>query len=70
MSFYFFPEPIKFSYQFSRERMKLKGDSGLIEKFDMLLRSGTQQLLDKILEGISQVCFPELKAKDFLEAVK
>ena len=66
-----FPEPMKFSYQFSRDHMVVGASpemKGLVQKLDGILNS-KNQLLSQVLDGISNICFPEVKAKDFLEEI-
>ena len=66
-----FSEPMKFSYQFSRDHMVVGASpemKGLVQKLDGILNS-KNQLLSQVLDGISNICFPEVKAKDFLEEI-
>ena len=66
-----YPEPMKFSYQFSRDHMVVGASpemKGLVQKLDGMLTS-KNQLLSQVLDGISNICFPEVKAKDFLEEI-
>ena len=66
-----YPEPMKFSYQCSRDHMVVGASpemKGLVQKLDGMLDS-KNQLLSQVLDGISNICFPEVKAKDFLEEI-
>ena len=66
-----YPEPMKFSYHFSRDHMVVGASpemKGLVQKLDGMLNS-KNQLLSQVLDGISNICFPEVKAKDFLEEI-